>query len=207
MALLMAYRYPEDVKGLILQDPPTDNVQACQQPLIEHHYLGLARAAESGGMEAVLKLSTDPPVPEWAWISSWVAETIALNPGNRERLLSMDPGRFASIVYKWADWFASSRLYLANLSDGELAGITTPALVCHGLNDWHPKHTARELYRRLPHAEWADYADRYTPAEIQEIVDILTTTDFAPGTVQAFRFPYYEDFMQRVESGQFGETR
>jgi pimeloyl-ACP methyl ester carboxylesterase len=207
MSLLMAFRYPEDVRGLILKNPPTDDVQACGQPLMEHHYLCLARAAESKGMEAVIELSTDPPVPEWAWISGWVAETIALNPDNRELLLSMDPRRFASILYKWGETSAFIRPHLVDLADEELAGITAPALVSHGLNAWHPEHTARELYELLPNAEWVDYADRYTPDEIQEIVDIATTTDVAPSTTQAFRFPYYEDFLQRVESGQFGESR
>jgi pimeloyl-ACP methyl ester carboxylesterase len=207
VALLMAHRYPEDVKGLILQDLPTDDTKAAAQPLAEHHYLCLVRAAESGGMEAVIELSTSPSDPGWAWITGWMAETIALNPANRERLLSMDPGHFASTVRAWAGWMASPRVYLANLSDEELAGITTPALVTPGLNDWHPEHTARELYRLLPNAEWVDYADRYTPAEIQQIIDIATTTDFAPSTVQTFRFPYYEEFLQRVESGQFGEPR
>ena len=204
MSLLMAYRYPEDVKGVILQDPPTDDIQSCQGPLMEHHYLCLARAAERGGMEAVIELSTDPPDPEWAWISGWVAETIALNPGNRERLLSIDPGRFAAIIDHWVEWFTSSRNHFAGLSDDELAHITAPALVCPGLNEWHPERTARALYHLLPNADWVDYADRHTPAEVQEIVDIQTTTDFAPGTVQAFRYPYYEEFLQRVESGQFG---
>jgi pimeloyl-ACP methyl ester carboxylesterase len=206
-SLLMAFRYPEDVKGLILQDPPTDKIETAAQPLVEHHYRCLAEAAESRGMESVIELSSNPPVPEWAWITGWVAETVTLNPSNRDRLLAIDPGRFAAIMNRWAEWFTTPRVYMANLSDEELAGITTPALVCHGLNDWHPEHTARELYRRLPNAEWVDYADRYTPAEIQEIVDIATTMDFAPGTVQAFRFPYYEDFLRRVESGQFGEMR
>jgi len=202
MSLLMAHRYPQDVKGLLLYSPPTDDLESCQQPLVEHHYLCLARAAEEKGMEAAIELSTHPPDPEWAWISGWVAETIALNPGNRERLLAMDPKHFASIMRKWAGWLTSPRNYLANLSDEELAGIDAPAVVAWGLNDWHPEHTARELYEKLPNAEWVDYAARYTPAEIQEIADINATGDIAVSTQLVFRSPYYEDFLQRIEAGQ-----
>jgi pimeloyl-ACP methyl ester carboxylesterase len=204
MSLLMAYRYPEDVKGLILQDAPTDGIQACQQPLAEHHYLCLARAAEHGGMEAVLDLSAHPTDPAWAWITGWVAETIELNPGNRERLLSMDAKHFASVLRKWAGWVTSPRNHFADLSDEELASIKAPALVCHGMNEWHPERMAKELCSLLPNAEWADYAARYTPAEIQAVVDIVTSPDVAPSTVWSFPYPYYEGFLQRVQSGEFG---
>jgi 2-hydroxy-6-oxonona-2,4-dienedioate hydrolase len=207
MSLLMAHRYPQDVKGLLLYSPPTDDVNACQQPLNEYHYLCLARAAEDKGMEAVIELSTHPPEPEWAWITGWVAETIAMNPANRDRLLSMDPSQFATIVRKWVASSVAPRNYLANLSDEELAGIDVPAIVAHGLNDWHPEHTARELYHKLPNAEWADYVDRYTPAEIQAIADINATGDIAVSTQLAFHFPYYEDFLRRVEADQFGGMR
>jgi pimeloyl-ACP methyl ester carboxylesterase len=207
MSLLMAHRYPQDVRGLLLDNPPTDDVQSCQQPLVEHHYLCLARAAEDKGMEAVIELSADPPVPEWAWITGWVAETIAQNPDNRDRLLSMDPKHFASVMKKWAGWLASPRNYLANLSDKELASIDVPAIVSHGFNAWHPEHTARELYHKLPNAEWMDYAARYTGGEIQEIAAIDASGDLAESTKLVFRFPFYKDFLQRVETGQFGPTR
>jgi len=203
MSLLMAYRYPEDVKGLILNASHTDNVQACGQPLNEHHYLCLARAAESKGMEAVIELSTNPPEPDWAWITGWVAEIITLNPENRERLLSMNPEQFATVMRKWARWLESPRSYLANLSEKQLASIDVPALVSHGFNDWHPEHTAWELYHKLPNAEWVDYADWYTPEEIQARAE----GDVEPSAIWTFLFPIYEDFLQRVETGQFGRAR
>jgi pimeloyl-ACP methyl ester carboxylesterase len=207
MSLLMAHRYPQDVKGLLLQHPPTDDVQACLQPLAKAHYLCLVRAAESRGMKAVIETSADPPEPEWAGITGWVTETIAQNPENRERLLSMDPGQFAAIMRKWAKWFASPRLHLSNLSEEELAGIDVPAIVSHDFGAWHPEHTARALYRLLPNAEWVDYSSRYTPEEIQEMADIVHARDIGTSTKLAFRFPFYEDFLRRVESGEFGETR
>ena len=199
MSLLMAFRYPEDVKGLLLHDPPTNDIAACQQPLAEHHYLCLARAAESGGMEAAIELSTNPPDPDWAWITGWVAETIACNPGNRERLLSMDPRQFAAILTRWAGWVTAPRNHVAGLSDEDLAGITTPAIVAHGFNAWHPEHAGRALCGLLPNAEWVDYAARHTKEEIQAMADLVASGDNATSTKLAFRFPFYEDFLQRVE--------
>ena len=203
LSLLMAYRYPQDVKGLILQDPSTDKVPDCQQPVAEARYLCIARAAERGGMEAVIETSADPPEPEWAWLTCWVADAIAADPETRDRLLSMEPRRFAAIMKKWAKWLASPRMYLANLSDEALAAIDVPAIVSHGFNDWHPEHTARNLHRLLSNAEWVDYSSRYTSQEIQGIADMYARGGIGASTKLAFRFPFYEDFVRRVESGQF----
>ena len=104
---------------------------------------------------------------------------------------------------KWAKWLASPRFYLSNLSDEELAGIDVPAIAAHGLDVWHPEHTARDLCRLLPNAEWVDYSSRYTPGEIQAIVDMLAENDVGVSTALTFRFPFCKDFLRRVESGQF----
>jgi hypothetical protein len=114
----------------------------------------------------------------------------------------MDPGQFAAIMTKWAGWLTSPRNYLANLSDEELAAIDAPTIVSYDFGAWHPEHTARELYEKLPNAEWVDYGAHYTPAEIQEIADIVANGDIAESTKLVFRFPFYEDFLQRVEAGQ-----
>ena len=81
------------------------------------------------------------------------AEVVLATDWDRERLLAMDRGHFAAIMKKWAGWLTSPRNYLANLSDEELTGIDAPAIVSYDFGDWHPKHTARELYEKLPNAE------------------------------------------------------
>lgn len=203
LSLLMAHRYPGDVKGLILHDPSTNDVQDVLQPMAEARYLCLAEAAESEGMEAVIKISADPLEPGWASRTSWVADAIAQNPENRDRLLSMEPEQFSRTMRRWAKWLASPRLHLSNLSDEELAGINVPAIVSHGFDAWHPAHVARTLYSLLPNAEWAEYSSRLTPGETQRIVDMHAEKDVGWSTELAFRFPFYEDFLRRVESGQF----
>ena len=204
LSLLMAHRYPRDVKGLILYITTNDDVQGILLPLAGAHYLCLAAAAESEGMEAAIKLSADPPEPDWAEFTIWIADAIARKPETRDRLLSMDPEQFARTMRMWAKWLASPRLYLANLSDEELAGIDVPALVAHGFDPWHPEHTARSLARLLPNAEWVDFESRYTRGEIQAIVDVYAEGDVGASTELAFRFPFCKDFLRRVESGQFG---
>ncbi len=60
LSLLMAHRYPEDVKGLILANPPSDN-RDITKPLVEAWYWVLADAAERGGMQEVIQTSSSPP--------------------------------------------------------------------------------------------------------------------------------------------------
>ena len=203
LSLLMAHRYPKDVKGLILYHTPTNDVQNILLPLAGAHYLCLAEAAEHKGMEAVIKMSANPPEPDWTEFTIWIADAIAQNPENRDRVLAMDPEQFAKTMRKWAKWTASPRLYLANLSDEELAGIDVPAIMAHGFDAWHPEHTARDLGRLLPNAEWVDYSSRYTSGEIQAIVDMNAEGDVGVSTALAFRFPFCKDFMRRVESSKF----
>ena len=203
LSLLMAYRYPKDVKGLILHNPSTNDVQNVLQPMAEARHLCLAEAAERKGMEAVIEISADPPEPDWAQFTSWVADAIAQNPENRDRLLSMEPEQFSRTMRRWAKWLSSPRFHLSNLSDEELAGIDVPAIVSHGFDAWHPEHVARALYHLLPNAEWVTYLSRYTSEKIQRIVDMHASGDVGRSTELAFRFPFYEDFMRRVESGQF----
>ena len=53
------------------------------------HYCGDSiRAAWTGGMEAVVEL------PEWAGV-------LAANPGNRQRILELDPNRFIETLERW----------------------------------------------------------------------------------------------------------
>lgn len=203
LSLLMAHRYPEDVRALILHDPSTNNVQDVLQPMAEARYFCLARVAETEGMEAAIKLSTDPPESAWAWLTSWVAESIAENPENRGRLLSMEPEQFSEVMKKWGRWLASPRLHLSNLSDEEIRNISKPAIVAHGFDPGHPEHVGRELHNLLPNAEWVEYSNRLTSEEIQRIVDMHADADVGWSSELAFRFPFYEDFLHRVESGRF----
>jgi pimeloyl-ACP methyl ester carboxylesterase len=201
LSLLMAHRYPEDVRGLILVDIPWDKPTA-GSPIVDALCFQLAAVAESQGMQAVIALSTEAwsriPSQDYDFLLGWVADTISMNPGNRARLLALDPKQFAAIMRKWGNWALSERFYLAGLSDDQIRRISAPALIAHGINERHPRHTAEELYRLLPNAEWVEYTERCTPEEIEHATgrekDILM-------------MPFIEEFLQRIESGQFGTMR
>ena len=204
LSLLMAHRYPQDVRGLILANTPTDDLDLLG-PLWNAHYLQLAEVAESKGMQAVIAHSTEAwtrivsakSKPEdYDWLLKWVAETISMNPSNRDRLLAMDPKQFATIMKKWGHPNFSGRPHLAGLTEDQVRRITVPALVAHGFNEVHPKRTAEELYRLLPNAEWVEYSDRYT----QEEIDQAQEADAPPTQRAALRLPFVEEFLRRNES-------
>jgi pimeloyl-ACP methyl ester carboxylesterase len=204
LSLLMGHRYPEDVKALILSNPPTNDLNI-GKAFADAHYFQFADVAESKGMEAVIEHSTEAWVrlvsskldPEgWDWALNWIAETILMNPSNRDRLLSIDPKKFAAIMKKWGSWFMSGRLHLAQLSDEDLRRITAPVLVIPGFEEPHPTHTAEEVHRLLPNSEWVDYSARHS----QEVIDQVRESDDIDTQKAALSMPFIEEFLQRIES-------
>jgi pimeloyl-ACP methyl ester carboxylesterase len=202
---MMAHRYPAAVKGLILNNTPTDDLDLCR-PIGDAYFYKLVAVAEEKGMQAAIDHSTE------AWvrvvsgkskpgdrdgIQKWVAETISMNPGNRDRLLAMDPKAFAAIMYKWANWYEAGPGHVHGFSYETIRTITHPALVAHGFDPLHPRHAAEKLYQQLPNAEWVEYSDRFTPEEIDR------AREEGPATQQvALTLPFIEAFLQRVESVQ-----
>ena len=191
-ALLMAHRYPEDVKGLILSHIPTDDRKILKS-VFDQIYFRFADLAATKGMKAVIGASQKACL-EGHRVMRWAAETIAANPSNKDRLLAMDPKEFAAINRKWGEWALSERLPLANLKDEELKRITMPVIIAPGLESHHPERTARRVYELLPNAEWADYSKRFPPEKIQEV------TSGTSVEMIALALPFIEDFIQRVES-------
>jgi pimeloyl-ACP methyl ester carboxylesterase len=198
LSLLMANRYPKDVKGLILVNPPTDDSDLIK-PLADGWYSILADAAERGGMQEVIKTSSNPPEKEMLWLTGWVSDYAARSPDIREKILKMDPKRFSLTMRRWGEWFMTGRLPLVNLTDDEVEKIDVPAIVSPGRNELHPERSARRLCSLLPKATCVEYSDRLSEDEIRHI----TEEEFGWSTYFAFLSPFFEDFLHQVESGTF----
>lgn len=154
-------------------------------------------------MQAVIDASTQALIrhlsglskPEdWDYSRGWVAECIKLNPVSRESFLSTDPQQFAATMRKWAEWGGSAGLYRVHLSGEELARITVPALVFPGLDPIHPVETAKSLAALLPNAQLVDYAEYFTAAEVQAVVE--SGLDSQNGFMRA---SFIEPFLQQHE--------
>jgi len=197
VSLLTARRYPADVKGLILVATPTDDL-GLLKPIQDACSLALAAVAEEKGMQAAIDHSTATWVrqitgksrpEEHVWASKWIAEAVSMNPGNRDRLLAMDPKAFAAIMRRWASWYSSGPGNAHGVSYDYIRSITLPALVAHGFDPLHPRQAAEKLFSQLPNAEWVEYSDRYTQEEMEQA-----------GWSWGLALPFMEEFLARLEA-------
>ena len=88
------------------------------------------------GMEGVVNL------PEWQ-------DLIEANPRNRERLLSMDPDEFVTVMLRWLNAFVPKPgQTIPGVEDEEFANIQVPTMIIRGgENDLdHPKRTSMEVH-------------------------------------------------------------
>lgn len=208
LSLLMAKRYPEDVKGLILYVPPTDDAALLRTRLAEPHYCVFADLAETEGMQAVI----DASVAAWSAeisgkanpqdphrLKKWIAETIQLHPQNREKMLSFEPGKFAETMRRWGNWVASERTYAANLTDEDLQKITVPTVLIPGWDELHPRRTAERLRGLLPNVEWVDLFERYPAARVEETFGDSTGTE-----ILDLLCPIFAEAVAQIERGTNG---
>jgi 2-hydroxy-6-oxonona-2,4-dienedioate hydrolase len=88
------------------------------------------------GMEGVVNL------PEWQAL-------IEANPRNKERLLSIDPDEFVTVMLRWLNAFVPKPgQTIPGVEDEEFAAIKVPTMIIRGgENDLdHPKRTSMEVH-------------------------------------------------------------
>lgn len=140
VALLTAIRYPELVRGLLLGW--VTGGQDAAQRLANEYYGQFIAAAEQGGMEAVTK-------------TPFFADRIRANPGNEDRLLSMDPAEFIATMRHWERYFSEAGdLPVIGATEAELAALQAPTCIVAGDDAVHPTRAAQELHRILPNSEY-----------------------------------------------------
>ncbi|MBV1916475.1 MAG: alpha/beta hydrolase, partial [Sphingomonadaceae bacterium] len=157
-----AIRYPESVSGLYLLWISGGWLGLAV--LANHYYFDSAFAAVSGGMEAVSVL------PEWH-------EQLQLNPGNRERLLALDPEEFIATMQRWAgSFFPRSEAPVPGLDPDELANIKAPTVILRsGKSDLHhTRETSEQLHKMMPGSDlreppWGD--NEWNEAMVRSEVD------------------------------------
>ena len=142
VALLTAIRYPELVRGLLLGWVTGGQDAAAR---LAHEYYGqFVQAAKEGGMEAVTK-------------TPFFSDRIKANPGNEQRLLSMEPGRFIETMSGWERYFSEAGdLPVIGATEAELAAIRAPTCIVAGADAVHPTKAAQDLHRILPNSEYHD---------------------------------------------------
>ena len=140
LALILARRRPEDVRGLLLWRITGGEVAA--ERLTNQYYSSHIAAAEAGGMAAVCALD------HWK-------EVIAINPKARDTLMAMDPKDFIARMTRWRTSFlAGTEHPVIGLSPAELRAMTVPVCICPGKDPVHPLPAGQAAHRLLPNAEY-----------------------------------------------------
>lgn len=137
-SLLFALRHPEAIRALLLLRVTGGAFAAKRLP--EMYYDQYIRAAEAGGMAAVLA-------------TEHYANIAKTNPKSGAALQAIDPQRFIAMLKGWREKFlAGANLPVMGVTDAELAGIKAPVLVIPGNDNTHSSESGRIAARKIPGA-------------------------------------------------------
>lgn len=140
LALILALRHPEAVRGLLLWRVTGGRHAAAH--LSNQYYASHIEAAKTGGMAAVCQLD------HWK-------EVIGYNPASRDVLMKMDPADFISRMERWRDSFdAGADHPVIGLSPAELRSLTMPTCIAPGKDPVHPPPAGEACHRLMPNAEY-----------------------------------------------------
>ncbi len=142
LALILALRRPDDVRGLLLWRV-TGGAHAAVH-LANQYYTSHIEAAKSGGMAAVCAMD------HWS-------EVIAANPASRAALTAMDPQDFIARMTRWRQSFdAGAEHPVIGLSPAELREMAMPACIVPGKDPVHPLPAGQAAHRLMPNAEYVE---------------------------------------------------
>jgi pimeloyl-ACP methyl ester carboxylesterase len=140
LALILALRHPEAVRGLLLWR--VTGGQHAAAHLSNQYYASHIEAAKTGGMAAVCQLD------HWK-------EVIGYNPASRDVLMAMASADFISRMERWRDSFNSGAEHpVIGLSPAELRSLTMPTCIAPGKDPVHPPPAGEACHRLMPNAEY-----------------------------------------------------
>ncbi len=142
LAMILALRRPEDVRGLLLWRV-TGGAYAAER-LTNQYYTSHIEAAQKGGMAAVCALD------HWS-------EVINANPQARAILMAMDPQDFIARMTQWRRSFAAGADHpVIGVSPAQLRSMTMPASIIPGNDRVHPRLPGQAAHRLMPNAEYQE---------------------------------------------------
>lgn len=142
LALIMALRHPEAVRGLLLWRVTGGEHAAVH--LANQYYTTHIEAAKAGGMAAVCGLD------HWK-------EVIGYNPAARGILMAMSPADFISRMERWRDAFnAGAEHPVIGLTPAELRSLTMPTCICPGKDPVHPPPAGEACHQLMPNSEYRE---------------------------------------------------
>lgn len=178
LALLFALRHRGGARGLLLWRV-TGGLAAAKR-LANRYYGQYIPVAQQGGMAAICATEE-------------FAERIRDRPENRERLMRMDPARFAEVMSRWNRAFlADAGKPVIGATEADLKSLAVPACIVPGNDLSHLRSAGENLGRLLP------------DAEVHPLVTKHYDLDVAPrgewDAREAELAAIFLDFMKRVEA-------
>jgi len=139
LSMLMRRRHPEAVKGLLLMRVTGGAFAAGRLPNM--YYLQFIKAAQEKGMEGVCQ-------------TDWFKERLALNPSNRDYLMSLDPKDFIAQQEYWLSKFLQGpRSPVMGMENTELAKFNLPVLIVPGNDKTHASENGIAAHQLIPGSE------------------------------------------------------
>jgi pimeloyl-ACP methyl ester carboxylesterase len=139
MSVIVNRRHPALVRGLALVRVTGGAFAAGRLP--GKYYGDFIEAARTGGMAAVCA------TPDYQ-------DRIRANPGNRERLMAMDPQRYIVVMSHWLEIFLRGpREPMLGVPDEELRAIRVPTLVVPGNDRTHGLGAGKAVAALIPGAK------------------------------------------------------
>jgi len=157
LALILALRHPEAVRGLLLWRV-TGGAHAATH-LANQYYTAHIEAAKAGGMAAVCQLD------HWK-------EVIGINPKARDALMAMSSADFISRMERWRNSFnAGAEHPVIGLTPAELRSLTMPTCICPGKDPVHPPPAGEACHGLMPHAEYHEVVSEQRATLDEAFVD------------------------------------
>jgi pimeloyl-ACP methyl ester carboxylesterase len=159
-SIITYLRHPDAVRALFLMRLTGGEFAAGRLP--EMYYGQFIRAAREGGMAAVCA-------------TEQYRERIAANPGNRERLMRMDPKRYIEVMSRWLEIFTRGPVApMYGVTQAQLGSIRVPAVVIPGNDKTHSMPCGRAIQRLIPGSRLFEL-----PLQDQD-VPLVPFTEWAP---------------------------
>ena len=140
LAMILAQRRPEDVRGLLLWRVTGGPFAA--ERLTNQYYTSHIEAAERGGMAAVCRLD------HWS-------EVIRTNPRAEGSLMAFHPKDFITAMTRWRHSFLAGADHpVIGISPAQMRAMAMPACIAPGNDPVHPRAPGQVAHRLMPHAEY-----------------------------------------------------
>ena len=132
MSLLLALRYPQAVRGLLLWRVTGGEFAA--RRLANQYYFQFIEAAKKGGMVAVCE-------------TEHFRERIAQRPSNRQTIMNMDVARFNASFSSWADGFLNdAEKPVIGATVAQLQSVKVPTLIVPGNDKTHARDVGEKAH-------------------------------------------------------------